>query len=167
MGNWLSFPLLALAAALQATFIPQIRIFGGQPDLIFLLVISWAVHAPLQEALIWAFVGGILVDLLSAAPTGASTLGLVLLVFALDRLKQQLVGVGLILLFVFVAVGTLFHGVIYLGVIAAAGYVIRPIEMFTYNLLPSVAYNLVVMIPVYWFVRRVQHGIANPGRPYA
>ena len=64
MGNFLSIPLLGVAAALQASLMPQIRLLGGEPDLVFLLVIAWAINRELEDGVIWAFVGGILLDLL-------------------------------------------------------------------------------------------------------
>lgn len=164
MGNYLGFPLLMIAAALQVTFVPQIRVLGGEPDLIFLLVISWALNARLEKGVAWAFVGGIARDLLTAAPTGASVLGLVILVFAIDRLKQQVFGVGLITLVALVVGGTFLQKLIYMAVITFAGYQVRPLDMLTYVILPTVAYNLVVIWPIYWFTRRFLRPSAEPRR---
>ena len=49
MGTYWSIPLIALAVVLQATFIPQIRILGGEPDLVFLLVLSWSINGRLEQ----------------------------------------------------------------------------------------------------------------------
>ncbi|HRF94610.1 MAG TPA: rod shape-determining protein MreD, partial [Aggregatilineales bacterium] len=65
MGNFLSFPILIVAAILQATFMPQIRLLGGSPDLVFLVVLAWSINAELDSSVLWAFVGGISLDLLS------------------------------------------------------------------------------------------------------
>jgi rod shape-determining protein MreD len=157
MGNYLGIPVLILAAALQVSFIPQLRIFGGEPDLTLLIVLSWAINANLDESVAWAFFGGISRDLLTAAPTGASVIGMLILVFIIERLRQQVFGFGLVTLVGLVIFGTLLQKVIYMGVIALVGYQVRPVEMFTYVVLPTVAYNLVFIGPVYWFVRRVLH----------
>ena len=162
MGNYLGLPVLIIAAALQVSFMPQIRILGGEPDLTFLIVLSWAVNARLEEGIVWAFVGGIARDLLTAAPTGASVLGMLILVFGIDRLRQQVFGIGLIALIGLVIGGTILQEIIYMGVIALAGYQIRPIEMFSYTLLPTTAYNLVFIWPIYWFVQRVLRPRAEP-----
>jgi rod shape-determining protein MreD len=162
MGNYLGLPVLIVAAALQVTFMPQIRILGGEPDLTFLIVLSWAVNARLEEGIVWAFVGGIARDLLTAAPTGASVLGLLILVFGIDRLRQQVFGIGLITLIALVIGGTILQEVIYMGIIALVGYQIRPVEMFSYTVVPTAAYNLVFIWPVYWFVRRTLRPQAKP-----
>ena len=164
MGNYLGIPLLMLAAALQVSFVPQIRVLGGEPDLPFLLVLSWAIFARLEEGVAWAVFGGIARDLVTAAPTGASVLGMVILVFIIDRLKQQIFGIGLIPLLGLVIGGTLLQKLIYTVVITFAGFRVLPLDMLSYVILPTVAYNLVVIWPVYWFVRRFLRPSAEPRR---
>jgi hypothetical protein len=92
--------------------------------------------------------------LLTAAPTGASVPGMLILIFGIDRLRRQLFGIGFITLIGLVIAGTILQAVLYMGIIAVVGYQIRPVEMFTYTVLPTAAYNLVFIWPVYWFVRR-------------
>lgn len=154
MGNYLGLPVLIIAAALQVSFTPQIRILGGAPDLVFLIVLAWAINARLEEGVTWAFVGGITRDLLTGAPTGASVLGMLLVVFALDRLRQQVFGIGLVTLAGLVVGGTLVQQAAYMFVNVLVGYRVYPVEMLTYVVFPTVAYNLVFIWPVYWFVRR-------------
>ena len=42
MGNYIGIPILILAAILNATVMPELRVGGGAPDLVFLLVVSSA-----------------------------------------------------------------------------------------------------------------------------
>lgn len=104
----------------------------------------------------WAFVGGIAEDLLSAAPTGASVLGLLALVFGIDQLKQQVYRVGFLMVIGIVIAGTVLDKLIYMIVVATAGFTIYPLENLTYVILPTIAYNLLFIGPVYWVVRRIQ-----------
>lgn len=162
MGNYLGLPVLLIAAALQVSFMPQIRILGGEPDLTFLIVLSWAVHARLEEGVVWAFVGGISRDLLTAAPTGTSVIGMLILIFGIERLRRQVFGIGLVTLISLVVGGTILQEVIYMLIIGLAGYQIRPLETFSYTILPTTAYNLVFIWPIYWFVQRVLRPQAEP-----
>jgi rod shape-determining protein MreD len=155
MGNYLGLPVLIIAAALQVTFAPQIRILGGEPDLTFLVVLAWAVNARLEEGVVWAFIGGIAHDLLTGAPTGTSVIGMLLIIFALNRLRQQVFGIGFVTLVGLVVFGTIVQQTIYMLVNAAVGYEVHLLEMFGYVVLPTVAYNLVFIWPIYWMVRRV------------
>jgi rod shape-determining protein MreD len=161
MGTYWSIPLIALAVILQATVIPQIRILGGQPDLVFLLVLSWSINGRLEQSVIWSFVGGVAQDLLSAAPTGASVLGMILVVFAVDRLKQQVYRIGFMLIVGLVIAGTVLQKVVFMIVAALAGFSINPVDNFTYIILPTIAYNLLFIWPIYAIIRRIQRRIAR------
>ncbi len=156
MGTYWGVPLIALAVVLQATIIPQIRILGGQPDLVFLLVLSWSINGRLEQNVVWSFVGGVAQDLLSAAPVGASALGLILLVFAIDQIKQQVYHVGFLLIVGLVIFGTILQKVVFLIVIAIVGFTVAPVDTFTYVILPTIAYNLIFIWPIYWLIRRIQ-----------
>ncbi len=156
MGSYWSLPLIVLAVVLQSSVIPQIRIFGGEPDLVLLLVLSWSIRGRLEQDVTWAFVGGIIQDLMSATPLGASVVGLLLLVFGVEQLKQQVYHIGFMLIIALVIVGTVLQKVMLMVIAGFSGFIIAPIPNLTYVILPTIAYNLVFIGPVYWIVRRVQ-----------
>ena len=123
MGRYLSIGILGLAAALSASFIPQFIAFvvallsnftailnntRGQPSLVMLLVICWSVRSSLAEGFVWALVGGIMLDLLSILPIGTSSAGLVLIVFAVNGVAQQLLRFRILFLLAFTALATVF-----------------------------------------------------------
>jgi rod shape-determining protein MreD len=166
MTNWLSLPVLTLAAVLQFTFVPYIRILDGAPDLVFLFVIAWTVHARLETGITWAFVGGIVRDLLSAAPLGATTLGLILIVFTLKLVEQQFYGVTFLVISITVLVGTVLHYIVFGMVVGLVGFEILRPENFTFAVMPTVAYNLVAIGPVYWLSRRLQKRIQRDERVF-
>src|SRR3989442_6724668 len=62
------------AALLQGTVAPLIAIGGARPSLPILVAGSWAVAAGAKEAVWWAFLGGLVSDLLSGGPLGAFAL---------------------------------------------------------------------------------------------
>ena len=156
MGNFLSIPILALAAALQATFVPQIRILSGGPDLVFLLVIAWSINSRLEDGVIWAFAGGIMLDLLSYTPTGASVLGLLCIVFAIYALERRVYRIGFVLMVGVILVGTFWQQWVALLVLALSGFSVNWALALTAVIIPTIFYNLVLFWPTYWFVRRLQ-----------
>lgn len=164
MGSSLSLPILALAAVLQASIVPQFSILGGRPDLVFLLVISWALNAPLEQGIIWAFVGGILQDLMSAAPTGTSVIGMVLIVFALDVFRQQIYRVGVLTILWVTLVGTFVQQILVMAVLVLSGFTIPVLDNLGYVVLPTVFYNLILVFPVYFITRRIQKRVAGRAR---
>lgn len=156
MATTISLPIMALAAILQTTLMPQFRIFGGEPDLPFLIVLAWSVHGRFDQALVWAFVGGIMQDLLSAAPTGTSVVGLLLVVFMVTALRGQIYRVGILSILGLLAVGTLADKLVYIVIIGLAGHRVPILTGMLYVALPTLVYNILFMFPVYRFVRFVQ-----------
>lgn len=156
MGRFLAFPILMIAAALQASFVPQVRLLGGGPDLVFLLVLAWSINRDLTENVLWAFVGGICQDLLSAAPTGTSVLGMLIIVFGISGLGSQVYRIGPIILIGVVLVGTVIQQVVMMIVLWLAGFSINWLVDLAFIVAPTILYNLLLILPIYWFVRRIQ-----------
>lgn len=78
-----SLPLAAvgavLAALLETSVFSEVRPFGVKPDLVFVLAIIAAMVVGVEEGLLWAFLGGLMLDMLSAErPVGSTTLALLL-----------------------------------------------------------------------------------------
>jgi rod shape-determining protein MreD len=78
-----SLPLAALAALLAAiletSVLPELRIAQAQPDLVLVVAIVWTMIVGLDDGLTVAFVGGLMLDLLTPdRPLGATTLSLLL-----------------------------------------------------------------------------------------
>lgn len=157
MSSSLSIPILILAAVLQTTVVPALmRAFNGEPDLIFLIVLSWSVKAPFEQALLWAFVGGISADLLSAAPTGTTVVGLALTVAMVSVLREQVVRVSLLWLIPLAVLGTVLHKTAYVIILALVGSG-PPIAASLLAVgIPTLAYNMVALLPVYFLVRLAQ-----------
>jgi len=156
MGSYLSVPVLLIVAALQASVVPQLRLLGGGPDLVFLAVLVWTIHAPLEESVTWAIIGGIFQDLLSVAPTGLSAVGLVLVVFLTYLISRQVYQVGLVLTLGMLLLGTLVQQLTTLLLLWLTGYPIDWFNDFAYIVLPTMLYNLIFIGPVYWSIRRIQ-----------
>jgi len=155
MSLVIGVPLLILAAALQVTIVPQLRWQGGEPDLVMLFVLAYARRATLEQGVTWAFIGGLASDLLSTTPTGTHILSLIILVFIVDRLRAQLAELGAISTAILVVIGTLIQFFFAYLANALSGYGLPPLNVLLYNLVPSLAYNFVLIWPVGWFVRRI------------
>ena len=112
-------------------------------------MLCWSIDSELDEALTWAFVGGIVQDLMSAAPLGTSALGLVLIVFMVWRLSQGVFRVGPLLLTALVVAGTVIHQTVFALVLAVVGLPGNYLNLFSYVIVPSAVYNLAVVAFVY------------------
>lgn len=170
MGSFLSLPIMILVAALQVTLMPQISFLGGRPDLVLLVIVSWALNSTLEQAVLWAFVGGICKDLLSAAPIGTSVIGLILIIFAIHTLRQQLFSVGIFTLIWVSLIGTITQEVTTLLIVLASGFQPQFASQLGYGIIanqfrlfivPTIVYNLIGIIPVYLLVRIIQRTIGT------
>jgi rod shape-determining protein MreD len=160
MGYYLALPFLIIVTALQSSLVPQFRLFSGQPDFVLLLVVSWAIRARLEEALFWAFLGGIMQDLLSITPLGTSSIGLILIVFLIDLIRKQVYQMNLLLIVGFVLGASILQQLIVTLVLALTGRGNYDLfDVLRYVLLPEIFYNLVLLIPVYIVVRLIQRRI--------
>lgn len=113
-----AMPVIVLfAALLQATVAGRLVIRGVKPDVVLIVVVIATLVYGGEGGLLWAFLGGIGLDLFSGGPFGASSLALMgaALVAALGyRVLSRynpLVPLGA------AGVGTLLYGVIYIGLI--------------------------------------------------
>lgn len=173
MSNFLSLPLLALAAALQVSLAPHISILGGTPDLVLLVVVAWSLNATLEQGVLWAVIGGLCKDLLSAAPLGTSIVGMVLLLSFVSLVRQQLYAVGVFTLVWVIMLGTVIQFVTTIIILVGSGF--EPaftnqlgygviFQEISYILLPTIVYNLIGIFPTYWVVRRLQRAGSRPRR---
>lgn len=168
MGSnlFLSIPILSLAVALQVSISPQIRILGGAPDLVLLIVLCWSVNSQFDESMTWAFVGGIVADLLSAAPLGTTSMGLILIVFIVHLFQQRLYRVGFLLLLPMVLAGTLLKETLFAIVLAFVGLGSNYGTMFFYVIVPTALYNAAAIWVIYFFVRRIQKRLPREKRVF-
>lgn len=111
------------AALLQGAVANLITVGGAFPNLPVLVAASWAVAAGAGEALWWAFLGGLALDLLSAGPLGAFTVAVlpgVLIAGLGERSPAQPIPV--VTGAVIVGVVTVLAQVLYLGILAFLGH---------------------------------------------
>ena len=59
-----------VAALLQITIVPYLRIGGAQPDLVLVFAVTATIAGSVEAGLISAFIGGLMIDLLAPRPIG-------------------------------------------------------------------------------------------------
>jgi rod shape-determining protein MreD len=67
-----------VAAIVESTITPYLRVGNAQPHLLFVLAVVWTVAVGIDGGLVWAFVGGLALDTLSQRPLGATAFALLL-----------------------------------------------------------------------------------------
>ena len=153
MTIYLVVPLLLIVAVLQTTLVPHLAIGGVFADLPLLVVVSWSLLRGAREGVIWGFVAGLVVDLLSGAPFGAATLSLIAVGF-LSGLGEATVfrtHVALPLVVVFLA--TILYDLIFLLIVQISGQTVSWLDSLFRVVLPSAALNAVLTPIVFGLMR--------------
>lgn len=176
MGRYLSIGVLGLAAALSASFVPQFIAFvvallsnftpalnesRGHPSLVMLLVICWSLRSSLADGFVWALVGGLMLDLLSVLPIGTSSAALVIIVFVVNGVAQQLLRLRILFLLAITALATVFMTAYTIVALFLLGYSYDIPALIRLMLLPTMIFNLIAVLPLYAFVRVIQRRLAG------
>jgi rod shape-determining protein MreD len=69
-----------VAALLNLTLAPMLHVGGAQPDFVLICAVIWTVVAGLEGGLIWAFIGGLMIDFLAPRPLGSTAFTLLVCV---------------------------------------------------------------------------------------
>jgi rod shape-determining protein MreD len=151
--------LLILIALAQTTLSPRLALMGVQPNLMLLSVLSWSLLRGEKQGMLWAFAGGMLLDVLSGAPFGASSLSLLLVSFLSGLGATTIFRASLSLLLGISFAGSLLHDAIFLIVLQLMGRSVHWPTSLWRLILPAVGLNVVCMPFVYALIRWVHQRI--------
>ena len=163
MSLYFTIPFLFLLAIFQATAAPQIRIAGGSLNLLLLSVMSWEQIEARGEGYVWAFIGGLALDLLGGGPFGASILGLLAATFIANRLSSGLFRDRLFLPLVTAVAGTFAYNGIYLLMLQIFGVPINWVDAIVQVILPSAILNMLASPIVARLMLALYHRVKPAG----
>ena len=132
-----------VAALLESSVVPYLRVEDAQPHLVFVLAVVVTVVGGFDRGLVWAFVGGLVLDILTQRPIGVSAFALLVCVGGVAGVNRvlsrarPLVPIAATLLVSFVYSMSLFVTYAALGESTLRG---DPLQLF----LPSAAYDTIV-----------------------
>jgi rod shape-determining protein MreD len=140
--------LLFLASLVQSVVLPQAVPLAARPQFVVLLVVAVCLVESLYDATMWAFAGGLLLDLMSGPvyPLGSNALILVLVALLASLGQANPFHSRLFVPLVTVFVATVFYHVMILALLLALG---RMEVAFVDNLVrvavPSAILNAILM----------------------
>lgn len=159
--SYIALPILFIASLLQAVVLPQVVPLQARPHLLVLLVVAVCLAESLYDAVIWGFMGGLLLDLMSGAmmPVGSNALLMVLvaLLASLGQANpfQSLLFVPLVTAFA----TTVFYHVMHMALSTALGNSVAFIDNLWRLVLPSAILNAILLPVAYssmlWLSERV------------
>lgn len=164
---YLMAPLMAVAALLQSTAFNRLTIAGVKPDLVLLLlVVGTLLYGP-RMGLIWAFVGGLFLDIFSGGPLGSSSLALMAAAVVAGFGHTTLSRYNLFVPLGAIILATLAYGMVYTGtLLALVGLIdLTGLDVVRHQLplwetvlqvvLPSIAYNTALMLLLIPILNRI------------
>lgn len=144
---YVAIPVMAVLAIIQTAVLPHFSIAGLEPQLVFVVALAWGLLRGLEEGLVWAFIGGIFVDLFSVSPVGLSALAFMAAVAAPVLLYPILPPRRLLVAVSMAALGTFIYLVFYALALRAFGHAVALRGLA--DLLPLIGLHAVVIVPVY------------------
>ncbi len=143
--------LLFIAALVQSVVLPQAVPVSARPHFVVLLVVAICLVESLYDATMWAFMGGLMLDLMNGPvyPVGSNALILVL-VALLASLGQanpfhNLLFVPLVTVFA----ATLFYHLMTMGLSVALGHHVPLLDNLLRLAVPSAILNAILMPVAY------------------
>jgi rod shape-determining protein MreD len=152
-----------LAALLQASLPPWPLLLELKPDLVLLVVVCWAMLHGSMEGMLWGFVGGLAVDLLSGGPFGEHMLVFTLLGFLLGMGDRSLFRGNPFLTIAGAALGSVAAGTLLLGLQTLMLGQADWWQAYQQVVLPAAALNSLVAIPVYLGAQRLSARLSDAG----
>ncbi|TMF82018.1 MAG: rod shape-determining protein MreD [Chloroflexi bacterium] len=157
--------LVPLAAALlQGTVAPLIAVGGARPSLPILVAASWSVAAGAREGVWWAFLGGLVSDLISGGPLGAFALASLPPVAAVGLheagpSRPTPVVAGAVL----VGLAALAAGFIYIAILAVTGAAVSSVPLAAGTTAASAVYTGLLALAIYPVARLLRRVTEKQG----
>lgn len=158
---YVMIPLVLVAGLLQSTAATRLEIRGVKPDLVLLLLVLGTLVYGSRSGLIWAFAGGIALDIFSGGPMGASSIALMAAVLVAGIGHRTLSRYNLLVPLTATALATATYGLVYLGILSALDlFEVAPREVpllptIQYIVAPAAVYNVLLMLVFVPFLNRV------------
>lgn len=127
-----------------------------------MLVVAWSIRRGIEDGIVWAIIGGIAVDLLSAAPFGASVIGFGLAAVLAGALGPTLRQISVLLPLILTPLTSIVALLSITLVMAALGWPISWPATVALVILPAAVLDTLAMLIVYPLVSSVDRRSPTP-----
>jgi rod shape-determining protein MreD len=149
-------PLLLLVAIVQTALVPYLSIWGIFTDLPLLFVVSWGLLQGRRQGLLWGFLAGMSIDILSGAPFGAATLSLALVGFLAGLGQATVFRYQALLPLLAVFLATILYNLVFLAIVGVLGQPVAWLDSLLRIVQPSAVLNALLIPLVFVPMRLVQ-----------
>jgi rod shape-determining protein MreD len=132
-----------VAAIVELTITPYLRVGDAQPHIVFVMAVVWTVAVGLDSGLVWAFIGGLVLDTLAQRPLGSTAFALLIVVGATAVLSRSLARIRPVV----AIIATLILSLVYSMTLVLLFSVLRPPSTLVDPLrivVPGVLYDVII-----------------------
>lgn len=159
---YFSIPVMFVLAVVQTAVFPHFPILNITPSLPYLFALAWAlIHHP-EDGLVWAFVGGVFLDLFSLQPFGISSLAFVVSITAVILLQSTFPEGEYLAMLGLSVIGTLVYILIYTILLRIFNQI--PSFNLILTLLPLILLHAILGLPIYWGLNSFEKVLAKVRR---
>jgi rod shape-determining protein MreD len=151
--------LLVTAALVQVTWASQLEIAGVFANLVLIAVMGLTWTQGVRAGMLWACLGGILLDLNAPGPLGPHALALLVGAYATGFWARNLDRESPFHPAAAVALSTVLYSLVLIGADGALGLPIPPLRTAAQLIVAASLYNAVLMPPTLTALRRVTAGL--------
>ena len=156
MREWM-LPLIcsAIVVVIQIVFAPILTIFAVVPSFIVPFVLVLSVLRRPDSTYGYAFVLGLIADLLSQTPVGLTSLLLLAITFVLSRAFEVLDDTNITMPLIAYAAALFAFELVFMIVLMIMGYQGGFIELFLQRALPATVINVIIAALLFVIMRRL------------
>lgn len=150
---WLGVIIASLI--IQSTVLPLLMMKGVCPDLLLVVVVSYALLSGKEKGLGVGFCTGLLQDLAFGNIFGINTLSKMAIGYVFGLAERKVFKENVLLPVAATAVATVLHSLVMFMMLFLLGYKVDLLAAIMNNIVPLVGYNVIIAIPVHHIVYRV------------
>lgn len=135
------------AALIELTVVPYLRVEDAHPHVVLVLGVIWTIASGIEGGLVWAFVGGLVLDVLAQRPIGSTAFALLVCVAAAALLGSVLARVRPIVPVVVVPPLSFLYSMTLFVLLGAINARI-PVDNPATTLFPGIVYDFVVAVAI-------------------
>ncbi|MDF2635961.1 MAG: rod shape-determining protein MreD [Pelosinus sp.] len=149
------FGVLVVTLILQSTVVPLVSFKGIHPDLLLVIVVSYALLTGKENGVGVGFFAGLLQDLVSGSIFGINTLSKLATGYIFGMAERKVFKEHVLLPILATSVATILNGLIGMILLIIFGYKVDILSALMQNIVPLMVYNLIVAVPVHHVVYRL------------
>jgi len=154
MRWFLNIFIVFLVIVLQTVIFPKAPLWGIIPNLALIVVVCWSILRG-EEGLYWAFVLGLIFDLIGGVYFGLWTFAFLIISFLILLLSEELLqSYGILSFSVLICFSTLIFDSLYLATLNLLGFKLPLKFIFSHQVIKEIFINLVIGLLIFIFISK-------------